>query len=475
MRRMASATGIRLPYNFVPRSYQRVPFGFWQSGCRRFFDLEHRRAGKTRKWLSLTVMSMIMRVGGYAHIFPELKQAREVIWEGIGGDGMRYLDHFPKAWIYGQPNKAEMSVTLRKPLLAAMDQGVLYPSDEPGSRWVLLGTDRNVNAAVGSNLVGIVWDEWALQDPQARRLARPILAENGGWEAVCTTPRGENHAYDLHEAIKDNPDWCVQRLTVDDTRRDGPHEHGGPVITDTMIQADRAEGVDEATIEQEYYLSWQAPMPGAYYAEDMRRALQQGRIALVDWDPRYPVSTSADFGTSVAHDTNAWWFVQLIGNRVHVIDYECHYNKGVPFYVDMLKSKGYSYRVHFAMQGDLDEASWESGKSRFETFKNHGIVFTPVPKLRLIEGVNAVRELLPRCWFAEDRCRDGINGLRSFRREWDEANRIFRNTPVHDWSSHPEAAFRYLAVGLGDPYGEQQRRIERGPRAPVLGAAPLYP
>lgn len=431
---------LTLPYRFLPRSYQARTIGAWQCGIKRFLDVEHRRGGKTKKWLSLTVASMFARVGTYAHVFPELKQAREIIWEGMGRDGMRYLDHFPPAWIYGKPNKQEMSITLRHP----------HNPSTPGSRWVLLGTDRNANALVGMNAIGIVWDEWAMQDPQARRYARPILAENGGWEAIVTTPRGENHAFELHQVVKDNPEWLVQELTVDDTRRDAPHEDGGRVITEDMIEADRQEGVDEETIEQEYYLSWKAAMPGAYYAKQMREADQQGRITTVAYDPSRPVITGTDFGISKAHDTNAWWFAQLVGNQVRLIDYYQAANEGVQHFVDMLREKPYTYRCHFAMETDLAEADWGTGVSRVQHFRNHGIEFEPVPKLSLADGHEAVRTLLNRCVFDAQACRHGINGLRSYRRDFDTRRKIFLNHPVHDWASHPEAAFRYLAVGISN-------------------------
>ena len=294
----------------------------------RFLDVEHRRAGKSKKWLNIMCLAAFDRIGTYAYVLPELKQAREVIWEGIGGDGMRYLDHFNPAWVYAL-NKAELSITLRHP----------NAPEKPGSRIVLLGTDRNVNAVVGMNPVGVVWDEWAMQDPQARNYARPILAENGGWEAVCYTPRGENHAYELHQLVRDDPAWVVQFLTVDHTMRDAEHESGGRVVTEEAIEQDRREGMDDATIEQEYHLSYQTPMPGAYYGAEMRAARQADRITSVMYDPSRPVITAADFGVSKAHDTNAWWFAQLFGNQVRVIDYYQAANEGVQHFVDVLRNK----------------------------------------------------------------------------------------------------------------------------------------
>jgi hypothetical protein len=68
--------------------------------------------------------------------------------------------------------------------------------------------------------------------------------------------------------------------------------------------------------------------------------------------------------------------------------------------------------------------------------------------LRIEDGVNAARLLLPRCWFDRDACAQGLAALRHYRRDYDERLRAYRSRPVHDWSSHGADAFRYLAVGL---------------------------
>ena len=61
------------------------------------------------------------------------------------------------------------------------------------------------------------------------------------------------------------------------------------------------------------------------------------------------------------------------------------------------------------------------------------------------DGIHAVRMLLPRVWF-DSRCDDGIEALRQYQREYDEDKKAFRQTPRHDWTSHPADAFRMLAV-----------------------------
>jgi hypothetical protein len=55
--------------------------------------------------------------------------------------------------------------------------------------------------------------------------------------------------------------------------------------------------------------------------------------------------------------------------------------------------------------------------------------------------------LLPTCWFDKVKCKDGIEALRMYRREYDEKRQEFKPHPLHDWTSHYADALRYFAVG----------------------------
>jgi phage terminase large subunit len=96
---------------------------------------------------------------------------------------------------------------------------------------------------VGAGPIGVVYSEYALSNPKARNLIRPMLRENDGTEMYITTPRGTNHAYDLYQAAVKDPSWFTDTQTLFDTRAYDPEK---------TIQEERAEGMPEALIEQEY-------------------------------------------------------------------------------------------------------------------------------------------------------------------------------------------------------------------------------
>ena len=106
-----------------------------------------------------------------------------------------------------------------------------------------------------------------------------------------------------------------------------------------------------------------------------------------------------------------------------------------------------------------------TGKSRVETLASLGVRPRVLPAMKVEDGINAARNLLPLCWFDAARCARGLEALRQYRREWDERLRAFKARPLHDWTSHAADAFRYLAQGLRpeDPaWGRPIRYSSRG-------------
>ena len=91
-----------------------------------------------------------------------------------------------------------------------------------------------------------------------------------------------------------------------------------------------------------------------------------------------------------------------------------------------------------------------------------GLEITVVPKLSVPDGIQAVRQLLPRCWF-DHKVKSGLDALRNYRRVFDEKRNVFYDTPLHDWCSHGADAFRYLAL----TWKEENRIVT--PNEPIKG------
>jgi phage terminase large subunit len=99
---------------------------------------------------------------------------------------------------------------------------------------------------------------------------------------------------------------------------------------------------------------------------------------------------------------------------------------------------------------DAAACEYSSGLSREEVARDNGINFTIVAKVKVIEGIDAVRNILNRCWFDEEKCAVGIRMIENYKRAWDDKNGCWKDDPVHNEASHGSDAFRYLALSMQD-------------------------
>jgi phage terminase large subunit len=406
-------TEVELPYNWDPRTYQMPLWNYLLDGGKRAVVIWHRRAGKDATALNWTVLASQLRVGLYWHLLPTYNQGRKIIWDGITKEGKPFLSAWPRELIKSV-NNTDMKMELAN-----------------GSMWQVVGTDY-VDRLVGSNPVGCVFSEYSLQDPRAWELIRPILAENGGWALFVYTPRGKNHGYERYLKAKLNPKWFTQLLTVADTG----------AIPLQAIQDERDDGMSEEMVQQEFYCSFEAGIPGAYYSQQLALARVQNRIGVIPIYSDLPVDTHWDLGMD---DSTAIWFTQDVGREIHAIDYYETSGEGLPHFVKVLREKPYVYRHHNGPH-DLKVRELGTGKSRKEVARSLGINFNVAKKIAQQEdGIEMVRNIFPHVWFHEKNCERGISALENFRKEYDEKKKTFSSQPVHDWSSHGAKAFQTLA------------------------------
>lgn len=426
-------SSIELPYKWEPRNYQIPLWNFFATGGKRGVAVWHRRAGKDSLALNWACCAAHQRIGTYWHMLPTANQARKVVWNGIDREGRRMIDQaFPKP-LRKRTQNTEMLVELKN-----------------GSIWQAVGSD-NYDSLIGSNPVGVVFSEYSVADPKAWTYIRPILRENGGWVLFIYTPRGRNHGSRLYEMARHNEAWFCERLMVfNPSKLPLPEDVSiTNALTPEDIQEERAEGMDEDDIDQEYFCSFDSAIKGSYYGKVMKRLEDQGRFKEGLYDPKLEVHTAWDLGVD---DATSIWFVQIHGNEYRLIDYYENSGEGLKHYVNVLRGNeetslhrgDYMYGKHY-LPHDANVKELGTGQSRLETLRELGLRGTIVRKLSVADGIQAVRNILPVCWF-DLKCQRGIDALRQYQREFDDARDTFRSSPLHDWSSHAADAFRYLAI-----------------------------
>jgi hypothetical protein len=228
--------------------------------------------------------------------------------------------------------------------------------------------------------------------------------------------------------------------------------------------ADLRTEMGEDQYQQEFECSFEAAIKGAFYADEMRTMLAEGRICPIEINREVRTHTAWDLGVS---DSTAIWFIQCIGRERRLVDYYEASGVGLDHYVQVLNDKrrehGWKYGEHY-FPHDIKHRELTTGRSRLQALTALGIDPVIVPESSVLDGINLVRRMLGRAWIDVDRCQRGIEALRQYRREYDDKLKDWRKNPLHDWTSHGADALRMFACGFDDSAtSSSSYRIQRPP------------
>jgi len=385
----------------------------------------HRRAGKTVACVNELIKAALTfrgNDGRFGYVAPFYRQAKSVAWD--------YLKRFSSVIPDIQINESELRID--------------YPN---GSRIQLFGAD-NADALRGLFFDGIVADEYGDWKPSVwGYIIRPALADRGGWAIIIGTPKGRNQFFEIREHAAVSADWLCLTIKASESG----------LLPESELDSLRLELTDDAW-RQEMECDFDAALPGAIYGKELWELEQQGRVKPDLYDPE--LKTHAVFDLGFSDDTAIWWF--QVGKELRLID--CYATHGMPIahYHEVLKSKPYKYGEWLYLPHDARAKSLQTGRSVEEQFRSLGWTPRIVPELGLIDGIQASRLTLAESFF-DEQCREGIEALKQYQREYDEDKRAFRDKPRHDWTSHYADSFRYCCLVW---------REEMKPKAP---AAPQWP
>lgn len=413
---MARVVKIVIPYS--PREAFRP---YHNNTKRNSLTVAHRRAGKTVARLNRIIKAAVTGPsdGRYGYLAPSYVQAKDIAWNYIKHYTAPLLEHG------GNKNEAELSVTL------------------PGGQIIRLYGAENYDRMRGLYFHGVALDEAQDIPPVAlTQVILPALADRGGWLDAAGTPKGRaGLLYQLKLMAEADPDgWFYQELRASETG----------ILP--QIELDRLKQLMPTNeYDQEMECSFDAALTGAYYAKEIKAA--ESRITAVPWEPILPVYTAWDLG--IADSTSILFWQQTRGGEIRIIDYYEASGHGLDHYVRVLRDKPYTYGKHFAPH-DIQVRELGTGKSRMEVARSLGIVFDLAPNISIEDGINAVRMMLPKCWF--DACKTNalLEALRLYQEKRD-AKRNISSGPLHDWTSHAADCMRYMAVSIKDIAQPKQR------------------
>lgn len=393
----------------------RPQFEAYHERTERFAKIvAHRRFGKTVGCINDKIKAALTNARAfppphYSYVGPTFVQAKDVAWE--------YLKHYSAPIPGIRTNESELWVE--------------YPNK---ARIRLYGAD-NYERMRGTYNDGVTVDEPPLMDPRAwPEVIRPTLSDYKGWATFIGTPKGHDWFYRVDKLESGDPDPEFFRLILKAS------ETG---ILDEVELASAKRMLSPEQYEQEYECSFEAAIVGAYYGKLMAAAEADKRITGVPYEPTARVWTWWDLGI---RDATAIWFSQVVGREIHLIDYYEMTGADLGHYVQELEKRPYVYAGHIVPH-DAQAKELGTGKSRLEVLESLRLKnITVAPMHRVEDGINAVRTILPRCWFDARKCARGIDAMKLYRAEFDPKLEALRPRPVHDWASHAADAFRYGAL-----------------------------
>lgn len=409
------------------------------ANCRRFTVLAiHRRFGKT----VLAVNELIdialqcpLHNPRVAYIAPYYKQAKAVAWD------------YAKDFTAMIPNQKAYESELR------IDIPVGEVNGKPSvARIMCFGAD-NPDALRGLYFDAVVFDEFGNQPISIwSEVVRPALADRKGRALFLGTPNGKNHFYEKYqEAVKHmeegHPEWYAATFRADET---------GVIDHDELMGA--KENMPESDYRQEFLCDWAAAIKGAFYATEVGRARDQGRVMRVPYERGLPVYAAFDLGID---DMTAVWFIQCFRSEVRVIKYMEWKDIGLLDILKEMMQMPYIYG-ELVMPWDVKIRELTSGKSRLESVEELGFDVLVAPKLSVEDGVNAVRAILSQCYFDGVECERGMDCLENYRKKFDHRTGQYLKSPEHDEFSHGADAFRTFATAYDPVMGTRLYKSGHG-------------
>ncbi len=390
----------------------------WQATAHKSIDavrfavlVWHRRAGKTvaciNELIKGTVRCPYPNARGI-YVAPFLKQAKKVAWQYL----LDYTAPIPGV----RYNKSDLSATF------------------PNGAVVYLGGADNPDSLRGIHLDFAVLDEYAQMSPMMwTSVLRPALSDRKGKAIMIGTPQGRNSFYKMYKQAGELDGWYANYLPVTDT---------DCIDAAELLALQREMPPDE--YEREYLLNWDASIQGAFFGSEMQDAHSQGRITSVPYESGLPVVSAWDLGIR----NSVVWLFQIAGTEVRVIDCRFYEGTSLEAICRDLDKLPYIWNRHI-LPHDVRVREFGTGRTRLEMMQTLGMDVQIAKNLPELDGIEAARRLIERCWFDADACELGIEALTQFRTEYDPTRQSFKLRPLEDWTNHFADAFRYFAIENG--------------------------
>ncbi len=317
-----------------------------------------------------------------------------------------------------------------------------------GTEFAFIGLKNNPTNIKSFEGVDICWVEEAQTVSRLSwNILIPTIRKQNSEIWVSFNPDLETDETYQRFVVKPPRDCIVMRINWSDN----------PWFPETLrLEKDALKERDLNAYNQVWEGMCRRSVDGAIFGNEMQQAENDGRLTKVPYDPTKPVHAVCDLGWS---DATAWWFVQFIGMETRLIRYFEGSQRTMTSYLAQLQTFGYVYDTIWLPHDAENKTLAAAGRTIEEIVRGAGFKTSVMPRVPVVDSINAARTIFPNLWFDRENCADGLNCLRHYRYEVDPETGQFSKSPLHDQYSHGADAFRYIALMIKEPSTRKKQRV----------------
>lgn len=327
--------------------------------------------------------------------------------------------------------------------------------------FIFKGLKHNITEIKSTHGITICW----VEEAQA--------VSDKSWETLIPTIRSNDSEIWISFNTKNPTDPTYKRfvlkkrdnaIVVKVSWRDNPFF---PKVLDD--ERKELEDDDPEAYEHVWEGEFDTRFSGAVYA----KYIKQNQISKdVVYDNRIPIYTAWDLGYD---DATSVIFYQVLHGEIRIIDYYESNFEDIQHYCEVLygckikideraKDTAKVLKWHFNECFDEDRANYDyaggkhyvphdaayelqaaQGRSIVEQGAEFGIRLESIAATNQQSSEQALRKVLPKCWFNSEKTTDLVHALMNYHYDFDEERKIYSKVPVHDWSSHAADAMELMA------------------------------
>ena len=309
-----------------------------------------------------------------------------------------------------------------------------------GTEFFFSGLKNNVTNIKSFEGVDICWvEEAANVSKLSWNVLIPTIRKEGSEIWISFNPELETDETYQRFVVKPPNDSIVTKINWSDN----------PWFPETLnLERESLKNRDTDSYNTVWEGVCRQTVDGAIFAREMQMAELQQRITNVVYDPAKPVHAVFDLGWS---DSTAIWFLQYVGMETRLLRYFEDSQQTISYYLSKMQTFGYVYDTLWLPHDAENKTLAANGKSIEEIVRGAGYKTQILPRVPIVDSINAARTIFPACWFDRENTAQGIDCLRHYRYEVDPGNGQFSKQPLHDHYSHGADAFRYIALMVKEP------------------------